>query len=116
MEKVQEASGVLAPYKWSYGGTRTKEAVRPKSLVRTFVCLPEKSNLKVPETLAENSELQSVGIGSKKITFSSKCIYIVSMDRDLILPETFAPKIESELCHEHVYSFNFKSHMDDHEK
>ena len=37
------------------------------------------------------------------------------MDRDL-LPETSAPKIECELCNEHVYSFNFKSHMDDHEK
>ena len=52
-------------------GTRTKEAVCPKrkSVVRTFVCLPEKSNLKVPEILAESSELQSIGIGAKKITF-----------------------------------------------
>ena len=71
MENVQEARGVLAPYKRSCGGPRAKEAVRPKrrSLSRSFVCLPEKSNLKVPETLAENTELQSVVIGSKKITF-----------------------------------------------
>lgn len=44
----------------------------------------------------------------------SKDIFIVPMDRDLVLPEPDVAKIPCEICEDWILSFNHRKHMEDH--